>query len=121
MVSSEKKDPGLGTGLAYFVEDKPYRKYLATKTNQKEMSSCTGLAALDHANTKFSKGYATTGAGIGVCARHEFIQPNGVGDLQKGERYVLQMSSLNSTLRDLLDMRTWIIYSLEYSKTTTQI
>ncbi|KAJ7463593.1 hypothetical protein FB451DRAFT_1043016 [Mycena latifolia] len=24
---------------------------------------------------------------MGVCARHEFVQPNGVGDLQVGERY----------------------------------
>ena len=88
LVSSEAKDPGLGPGWAYFLEDNPYRKYLLTTTNQKEMSTCTGLAALDHANTKFSRGYATTGAGIGVCARHEVIQRNGVGDLQKGERCV---------------------------------
>lgn len=88
LVSSEKKDPGLGTGLGSFLEDSPYRRYLLTKTDQKEMSSCTGLSALDHANSKYSKGYATTGAGIVVCARHEFIQRNGVGDLQKGERWV---------------------------------
>ncbi|KAE9383382.1 hypothetical protein BT96DRAFT_1009261, partial [Gymnopus androsaceus JB14] len=51
------------------------------------MSTCTGLAALDHANTKFSRGYATTGVGLGVCAHHKFIQKNGAVDLQKGERY----------------------------------
>lgn len=51
-----------------------------------QMSTCTGLAALDHANTKYSRGYATTGVGVGVCARHEFIQRNGAVDLQKGER-----------------------------------
>ncbi|KAJ7795108.1 hypothetical protein B0H14DRAFT_2392014 [Mycena olivaceomarginata] len=50
------------------------------------MSTCSGLAALDYANTKFSRGYSTTGVGMGVCARHEFVQPNGVGDLQRGER-----------------------------------
>ncbi|KAJ7511752.1 hypothetical protein B0H11DRAFT_1667218, partial [Mycena galericulata] len=32
--------------------------------------------------------YSSTGVGMGVCARHEFVQPNGVGDLQLGERYV---------------------------------
>jgi hypothetical protein len=53
------------------------------------MSTCSGLAALDYANTKFSRGYSSTGVGMGVCARHEFIQPNGVGDLQRGERFVL--------------------------------
>ncbi|KAJ7023345.1 hypothetical protein C8F04DRAFT_1271407 [Mycena alexandri] len=87
MVSSELRDPGLGTGWAYFVEQEPYRQYLLTATNETEMSTCSGLAALDYANTKFSRGYSTTGVGMGVCARHEFVQPTGVGDLQKGERY----------------------------------
>ncbi|KAJ7821058.1 hypothetical protein B0H13DRAFT_1920967 [Mycena leptocephala] len=87
MVSSELKDPGLGTGWAYMVESAPYRRYLLGVTDQKEMSTCSGLAALDYANTKFSKGYSTTGVGMGVCARHEFVQANGVGDLQRGERY----------------------------------
>ncbi|KAJ7707095.1 hypothetical protein B0H16DRAFT_1746660 [Mycena metata] len=87
MVSSELCDPGLGTGWAYFVEQEPYRAYLLTRTNETEMSTCSSLAALDYANTKFSRGYSTTGVGMGVCARHEFVQPTGVGDLQKGERY----------------------------------
>ncbi|KAJ7043422.1 hypothetical protein C8F04DRAFT_1250850 [Mycena alexandri] len=87
LVSSELRDPGLGTGWAYFVEQEPYREYLLTTTNETEMSTCSGLAALDYANTKFSRGYSTTGVGMGVCARHEFVQPTGVGDLQKGERY----------------------------------
>ncbi|KAJ7029947.1 hypothetical protein C8F04DRAFT_1264290 [Mycena alexandri] len=87
LVSSERKDPALGPGWSYLVESGPYREYLLTVTDQKEMSTCSGLAALDHANTKFSRGYAATGVGMGVCARHEFVQPNGVGDLQKGERY----------------------------------
>ncbi|KAI0069364.1 hypothetical protein K474DRAFT_1610556, partial [Panus rudis PR-1116 ss-1] len=52
-----------------------------------QMSTCTGFAALLSANTKYSKGYATTGVGMAVCARHGFVLPNGVGDLQKGERY----------------------------------
>lgn len=50
------------------------------------MSTCVGLAALDKANTKFSKGLDTTGVGAACCARHQFQLPNGVGDLQKGER-----------------------------------
>ena len=108
IISSESKDPGLGTGWGYFVEDEPYREYILSVTDQDEvrffsgfcmfnfdlgiinqMSTCSGLAALDHANSKFSRGYATTGVGVGLCARHEFIQKNGVGDLQKGERCVL--------------------------------
>ncbi|KAK7019979.1 CxC2 domain-containing protein [Favolaschia claudopus] len=87
LISSELKDPGLGNGMAFMVETVPYREYLLTVTDQDEMSTCSGLAALDYANTKFSRGYSTTGVGMGVCARHEFIQPNGIGALQKGERY----------------------------------
>ncbi|KAJ7732736.1 hypothetical protein DFH07DRAFT_968305 [Mycena maculata] len=88
LVSSEQKDPSLGIGWAYLVKSVPYRGFLRTCTDQKEMNTCSGLAALDHANTKFSRGYSSTGVGMGVCARHEFVQANGVGDLQKGERYV---------------------------------
>ncbi|KAJ7430340.1 hypothetical protein FB451DRAFT_1068620, partial [Mycena latifolia] len=87
LVSSVAKDPALGSGWAYFTEDAPYRKYLLGVTDQKEMSTCSGLAALDYVNTKFSRGYGATGVGLGICARHEFVQRNGAGDLQKGERY----------------------------------
>ncbi len=54
-----------------------------------QMSTCTGLAALDLANSRNAQGgYAVSGQGMGVCARHEFVQANGVGALQKGERCV---------------------------------
>ena len=53
-----------------------------------QISTCTGFAAIAQANTKYSKGYATTGVGMAICARHGMILPNAVGDLQKGERYV---------------------------------
>ncbi|KAJ7025958.1 hypothetical protein C8F04DRAFT_1190993 [Mycena alexandri] len=87
LVSNELRDPDLGSGWAYMVDTGPYREYLRGVTDQKDMDSCSGLAALDYANTKFSRGYSTTGVGMGVCGRHEFVQPNGVGDLQKGERW----------------------------------
>ncbi|KAJ7800235.1 hypothetical protein B0H14DRAFT_2387450 [Mycena olivaceomarginata] len=99
MISSEFKDPGLGTGWAYVTENPPYRQYLLSVTDQKEMSTCSGLAALDYANTKFSRGYSTTGVGMGVCARHEFVQPTGVGDLQKGERFANMDYIFGSILR----------------------
>ncbi|KAJ3734621.1 hypothetical protein DFJ43DRAFT_1130773 [Lentinula guzmanii] len=79
LVSSEKMDPDLDVGGSYFTEDASFRQYLASVTDQQEMSTCTGLSALDHANTKFARGYATTGVGLGVSEWG--------GDLQKGERY----------------------------------
>ncbi|KAL0568546.1 hypothetical protein V5O48_013442 [Marasmius crinis-equi] len=71
-VSSEAKDPGLMTGQAYYVED---------------VGCEHSLAAVDQASTKFSKGYATTGVVLCLCARHEIVEPNGVVDTNKGEKY----------------------------------
>lgn len=44
--------------------------------------------AVNMADTKSSKGFAATGVGTVDCARHDMKLANGVGDLQKGERYV---------------------------------
>ncbi|KAJ7049988.1 hypothetical protein C8F01DRAFT_1348778 [Mycena amicta] len=101
MISNEFKDPGLGTGWSYMVEWAPYREHLLKVVDQKEMSTCSGLAALDHANNKFSRGYSVTGVAMGVCARHEFVQPNGVADLQAGERYANMDWVFASILRHL--------------------
>ncbi|KAF7326888.1 CxC2 domain-containing protein [Mycena venus] len=68
LVSNELKDPGLGTGLAYMTENEPYPEYLRGVMHQKEMNTCSGLTA-------------------DGGARHEFVQPNGVGDLQRGKRF----------------------------------
>lgn len=38
--------------------------------------------------TKKSKGLRATGMAAVSCARHQLFRPLGVGDLQKGERYV---------------------------------
>jgi hypothetical protein len=42
--------------------------------------------AVSQAYTKYSRGYSVTGVGGVDCARHGFKRPNGVVDLQKGER-----------------------------------
>jgi hypothetical protein len=41
------------------------------------------------ADTKSNQGLAATGLGTVDCARHNMKLPNGVGDLLKGERYIL--------------------------------
>ncbi|KAJ7863532.1 hypothetical protein B0H14DRAFT_2574911 [Mycena olivaceomarginata] len=53
MIPNEFKDPGLGTGWVYMLENTAFWEYLLTVTDQKEMTTCSGLAALDYANTKF--------------------------------------------------------------------
>ncbi len=62
--------------------------YTSLLTATYKMSTCSGLAAIDHANTKYHKGYAATGVGAVICSRHEFMLANGVGDTQVGERCV---------------------------------
>ncbi|KAJ7118008.1 hypothetical protein C8R43DRAFT_1153763 [Mycena crocata] len=113
LIASDLKDPSLGPGWSYLTERSPYREYLLDVTDQSEMSTCSGLAALDYANTKFSRGYSATGVGMGVCARHEFVQPNGVGDLQKGERYANMDYIFASILRHLdVRMRKIVSYDI---------
>ncbi|THU88312.1 hypothetical protein K435DRAFT_575703, partial [Dendrothele bispora CBS 962.96] len=103
LVSNEFKDPGLGTGWTYFVEDPAFRGYLKTLVDITHrrfwMSTCSGLAALDYANTCYSRGYGSTGVAIGVCARHELVQRTGAVDLQKGERYANMDYAYGSILR----------------------
>ncbi|KAG1866771.1 hypothetical protein F4604DRAFT_1881798 [Suillus subluteus] len=43
---------------------------------------------MNMAESKSSKGLAATGLGTINCARHNVKLPNGVRDLQKGERYI---------------------------------
>ncbi|KAF7321124.1 CxC2 domain-containing protein [Mycena chlorophos] len=101
LISNEVRDPGLGTGWAYMVEWEPYRQFILLHKNQKEMSSCSGLRAVDYANTKFSRGYSVTGVGMGICARHEVVLPTSVGDLQAGERFCNMDYIVGSFLRHI--------------------
>ncbi|KAJ7870752.1 hypothetical protein B0H14DRAFT_3439844 [Mycena olivaceomarginata] len=86
-ISSWLADPSIQDGWAYFTRSVPYGEFVETLGEQKEMSTCTSLAALDHANTKYAQGYAATGCGMITCGRHEIVCKNGVGDLQAGEKY----------------------------------
>lgn len=52
-----------------------------------------------------------TGIGTVDCARHDMKRPNGVGDLQKGERcvFVCQPAKYDTQSIGYLDILTWII------------
>ncbi|KAF7334554.1 CxC2 domain-containing protein [Mycena venus] len=113
LVSNELKDPDLGLGWAYFVNTAVYCKYLSNITDQKEMNTCSGFAALDYANMKFSRGYSTMGVGMGVCAHHKFVQANRVGDLQKGERFA-NMDYIFASILKHLDPRLCIFLFVIY-------
>ncbi|KAI9056575.1 hypothetical protein FKP32DRAFT_1616036 [Trametes sanguinea] len=111
-ISSVHKNPILGSGWAYFTEDSVYKDILSGYKQEDEISSCTGFAALDHANTKFSRGYDATGVGAVICARHEFWLAQGVGDLQKGERYVNMDYVFVSAMREYLIVNKVVSYDI---------
>ncbi|KAK7441515.1 hypothetical protein VKT23_016505 [Stygiomarasmius scandens] len=100
-ISSWARDPSLQDGWAYFVENGPYGEWIQKMKDQKEISTCTGLAALDHANTKFHEGYDETGKVAGLCARHEILLKNGMGATQVGERYANTDFIVGSFLRHI--------------------
>ncbi|KII88031.1 hypothetical protein PLICRDRAFT_112159, partial [Plicaturopsis crispa FD-325 SS-3] len=107
MRSTEQADPSLCPGGAYFVATKPYAAFLKNYTHDEEISNCVAFAALMLANMKRAKGIASSGVGGVSCGRHELFRPNGLGDLQKGERYAnmdyIFMSSIaGCTLKHLV-------------------
>ncbi|KAJ7801671.1 hypothetical protein B0H14DRAFT_3489329 [Mycena olivaceomarginata] len=67
--TNEIDDPSLGPGWGYWI------------------STCIAFAALLQKDTRLTTGLRVSGVGGCVCARHECMLPNGLGDLQKGERY----------------------------------
>ena len=52
-------------------------------------SSCSNHNAVNLADAKMKKGCDVTGVDMVVCARHGMRLPNGVADLQYGERCVV--------------------------------
>ncbi|KAH7904785.1 hypothetical protein BJ138DRAFT_1138456 [Hygrophoropsis aurantiaca] len=104
MRSSEAADPGLHTGLAYFLPEPSYKAHV--------LNTCSGFKTLAHAESKFSTGLQATGVGLCLCARHEFVRANGVGDLQKGERYCNMDYIFFSALAPLLLLSVVISYDI---------
>ncbi|KAF7317934.1 CxC2 domain-containing protein [Mycena kentingensis (nom. inval.)] len=76
------------------------------------MSTCSSWATVEQANTKFSRRYAATGVGMGVCARHEFVLPTSVADLQRGERYA-NMDWVFFSLLQHISPLLWLIVSYD--------
>ncbi|KAL1666291.1 hypothetical protein GGF50DRAFT_125801 [Schizophyllum commune] len=98
--SSEARDPPLGDGWAYFVPRGPYLDYIKRFVDEVDISTCSGFAALFLANLKRVLGLRATGVGAVSCSRHNVFRPNGVGDLQKGERFSNMTYILASALRE---------------------
>ncbi|TRM56394.1 hypothetical protein BD626DRAFT_413967 [Schizophyllum amplum] len=87
MRKNERSDCALGDGLGFFVETAPYEEHVKGYVSEKDISSCIAFQALAEKDTKFSTGLRVSGVVGVICARHELLQPHGLADLQKGERY----------------------------------
>ncbi|KAK7022207.1 CxC2 domain-containing protein [Favolaschia claudopus] len=81
-------DPPLASGWGYMQEEKGYKAHLRNAVPEKDISTCVAFAALSQKDTRLTTGLRSSGVGAVVCARHELIRPQGMGDLQKGERYM---------------------------------
>ncbi|KAJ7806522.1 hypothetical protein B0H14DRAFT_2222684, partial [Mycena olivaceomarginata] len=90
-ISSAVKDPILNDGCGFFVNHGKYTNFLSDHVTEDEISSCSGFQAMFLANRKHVKGLRTTGVGGVTCARHNMWLPNGIGDLQLGERRYCNM------------------------------
>ncbi|KAJ7030669.1 hypothetical protein C8F04DRAFT_961266 [Mycena alexandri] len=86
-VSTEASDPIVDDGAGFFCNRKDYTEHIHKHVNEEEISSCSGFQAMFLANAKRIKGLRVTGVGGVTCARHNMWRPNGIGDLQMGERY----------------------------------
>jgi hypothetical protein len=87
-VSSKVHDPIIDNELGYFANHQMYKEHLRKHVDEDEISTCSGFQAMFLANAKRVKGLRTTGVGGVTCAWHNMWCPNGLGDLQRGERYV---------------------------------
>ncbi|OBZ70058.1 hypothetical protein A0H81_09617 [Grifola frondosa] len=87
-VSSEKADPGLNHGCAYFVEMAKYKEFLDMfgTLHFEESTTCNNHDALKLAHMKGSQGTDASSIACVECTRHDMKRPSSIGDLQKGER-----------------------------------
>ncbi|KAL1658094.1 hypothetical protein GGF50DRAFT_67967, partial [Schizophyllum commune] len=107
----DARTPPLGDGWAYFVKREPYLNYVSNFASEEDISSCSGFAAVFLANLKRVRGLRATGVAALICSRHNMFLPNGIGDLQKGERFCNMTYVLASALAHVQVDR--IVYSYD--------
>ncbi|KAI0055066.1 hypothetical protein BV25DRAFT_1873220 [Artomyces pyxidatus] len=105
------EDVKLAPGWSYFVNEEPYMAHVETYKDQVEMKHCSSnFAANDLANVPAQKRFAINGVGAVICARHCFYLKNGIGDLQRGERYCNMDFVLLSTIAKVAaELKTMVL------------
>ncbi|KAI0085202.1 hypothetical protein BDY19DRAFT_896968, partial [Irpex rosettiformis] len=81
------KDVELSAGWSYFVENTKYQQFIDQSSDQQESNTCSAEhKAIRNANVPHG-GYLVSGTAACLCNRHMLVRANGLGDLQKGEKY----------------------------------
>ncbi|KAF7322733.1 CxC2 domain-containing protein [Mycena chlorophos] len=102
LISNDYRDPPLSSGMAYMVEWEPYRQHILTITDEKEITNCSDFAGVRLREHQVFQRICGDWRGCWhMRARHEFVQPTGVGDLQRGERFGNMDYILGSFLRHI--------------------
>ncbi|KAF8991711.1 hypothetical protein BDQ17DRAFT_1392943 [Cyathus striatus] len=108
-INDVELSPGWGT----YVNEKDYQSHLSNYIDEPEINSCESQHdAIVWAGIRSTPGYAISGAGLTLCARHSLVRPNGVGDLQKGEKYCNMDFIVLSSLKNLQLPRIVITYDI---------
>ncbi|KAI0074003.1 hypothetical protein K474DRAFT_1677445 [Panus rudis PR-1116 ss-1] len=116
------KDTTLASGWAYYVDEEQYQNHLAEHNAQNIDSTESNTCSAEHKailNAHLRKeGYIASGVGAILCARHGLVRKNGVGDLQKGERYVNMDYLILSTLLGVFILLLFLSYDIacQFSK-----
>ncbi|KAF7312718.1 CxC2 domain-containing protein [Mycena indigotica] len=110
--TNEKHDPSLGPGWGYFVESDAYKEHLRDYVAEADVSTCIAFAALMQKDTRLTTGLRVSGVGGCVCARHGVVRAQGLGDLQKGERYANMDYILLHALGDTRVKRLVLSYDI---------
>ncbi|KAF7351692.1 CxC2 domain-containing protein [Mycena sanguinolenta] len=110
--ANQHEDRPLGSGWGYQVEEGPYKEHLKGYVAEKDVSTCIAFAALMQKDTRLTTGLRCSGVGGVVCARHELVRPQEMGDLQKGERYANMDYILLSAVLGVTAMYLAISYDI---------
>ncbi|KAF8992130.1 hypothetical protein BDQ17DRAFT_1432627 [Cyathus striatus] len=106
-------DIDLLTNKEAFVDQSEYLNHIQNYNEQSEMNMCQSKHdAIVRASTCSTPGYAVSSTALVLCSRHSLVRRNGVGDLQKGERYCNVHFAIFSTLIGVNIARVLLTYDI---------
>ncbi|KAJ7675296.1 hypothetical protein B0H17DRAFT_1207804 [Mycena rosella] len=115
--ANEIDDPPLGPGWSYWVEPTRYKHHLSKYVGEKDY--VYRIRSFIAEGQSMTTGLRCSGVGGVVCARYECVRPNGMGALQKGERYANMDYIVMSVLVGFTLMMLTLLYDIACQWKTT--